>query len=233
MNGHECEFTLRHYCWVLERALASSFTILPLGESQRPALGNKQIILRHDIDFSVEDAHRMAVLEHQIGVHATYCVLLHSPTYNIGESASYEGIRSIHALGHEIGLHYDMSFFQAAGISPLDGIDSEIAFLSALLRQEIRSVSQHRPGTDGTFGGAVSRYTDAYDPRLCKEILYVSDSRRAWRAGCIHEYLDKADKIQVLIHPEWWEADKTLSRRETINRFQRERQNQIATALEE
>lgn len=233
MNGHICEFTLKHYRWLLEQALASSFTVLPLGESQELAPGKKQLILRHDIDFSVEDAYRMALLEHQMGVRATYCVLLHSPTYNIGERASYEGIRGIHALGHEIALHYDMGFFKAAGITPLRGINIEVAFLSELLGQEIRSVSQHRPATDGIFAGAASRYTDAYDPKLCKQILYVSDSRQTWRAGCLHEHLAKAEKMQVLIHPEWWEAEETQTRRETINRFIRERQNQIATALEE
>ncbi len=228
-----CEFTLKHYRQIIEQAQNSAFEIFPIRDAMKVVPGKKQILLRHDIDFSVEDAKRMALVEQEMGVCSTYYVLLHAPTYHIGDRAVYRDLLSIQKMGHEIGLHYDINFFEEATIDPMEGIEREAAFLGGLLGTTIVSVSQHKPGTDGFFTGVGSRFIDPYSAKLMKEIRYISDSKRVWRAGCVHELLETVPTIQLLVHPEWWEAGVSQTRRETIERMAHRCQNDVATLMEE
>lgn len=235
----ECGFTLRHWRQILEQALGLGFQILPLREAGRlevPAAGRRQMILRHDIDYSLEAALRMATLEQELGVTATYGVLLHSPTYNMGEGEALATVRAIAGLGHEIALHYDLAYFEAAGIAPREGIELEAQWLGRMAGGEIRSVAQHRPGTQGRragvremFGG---RLVDAYDEALTRRILYLSDSRRQWREGCVHEHLARATQLQLLVHPLWWDAVPGTTRRDVVRAVGASRTRAIEEALE-
>jgi hypothetical protein len=99
--------------------------------------------------------------------------LLHSSTYNIGESHTLSGLQQILEWGHEIVLHYDGSFFVAADLAPLDGIKMEADYLGGILRTKILSVVQHRPAVFGRVSAANAGFVDAYDPRLIKEIEYL------------------------------------------------------------
>ena len=233
MTGFQCEFTLAHYRAIIEDALADSFRILPLRDADTVAPGEKQIFLRHDIDFSVDSALRMATLEHELGVASTYCVLLHSPTYNIGEAETIRAIREIHRLGHEIALHFDLRFFEELGVSPPEGIRREAEQLGFLIGASVKSVAQHLPATHGQFGGVGDEFVDAYAPRLTKDIKYISDSRGRWRAGCAHEHLRSTKTMQLLVHPEWWSVESHLSQRDKISRIVESRQKEIAESMEE
>ena len=65
------------------------------------------VILRHDIDDSVECALKMAQIEAAEKVKSTYFVLLTSEFYNVASKANKEKILEIKELGHDIGLHFD------------------------------------------------------------------------------------------------------------------------------
>jgi hypothetical protein len=231
LTENQCEFTLTHYRAIIRDALANSFQILRLCDADLVKPGKKQIVLRHDIDFSVESALRLATVEHELGVAATYCVLLHSPTYNVGEADTIGLVREIQRLGHEIALHYDLRFFEDLDVSPAEGIRREAEHLGFLLGAPIMSVAQHLPATHGQFDGVGDKFIDAYAPRLTADIQYISDSRGRWRAGCVHEHLPTTNTMQLLIHPEWWVADSHMSQREKISSVVELRQKQIARAM--
>ena len=65
------------------------------------------VILRHDIDTSLEKAVELAKLEAQQGVRSTYFVLLSSGFYNVMSKGTREKIKEIQNMGHDIGLHFD------------------------------------------------------------------------------------------------------------------------------
>lgn len=67
----------------------------------------KSVILRHDIDTSLDKAVQLAKLEAELGVKSTYFVLLSSEFYNVMAKESREKIKEIQTAGHEIGLHFD------------------------------------------------------------------------------------------------------------------------------
>ena len=67
----------------------------------------KTVILRHDIDFSLEKALDIAKLENQLGVFSTFFILLSTDFYNINSIKSLEILKNIIRLGGKIGLHFD------------------------------------------------------------------------------------------------------------------------------
>ena len=68
-------------------------------------------ILRHDIDFDLVLAEKMATIEYENDIHSTYFILVGCETYNILSSANREILFNILKLGHEIGLHFDPTFY--------------------------------------------------------------------------------------------------------------------------
>ena len=79
----------------------------------------KYCVIRHDIEFSLDRAYKLAKIEQQLGVSSTYTVQLRNNTYN---ALSYKNIIIIHEikqLGHKIGLHICQEFFLLAYLKGL------------------------------------------------------------------------------------------------------------------
>lgn len=71
---------------------------------------SKDVFLRHDVDFSLDLTLPIAELEHKLGVRSCYYVLLSGP-YNPCSAASVNAMKKLREMGHEIGLHYDLSLY--------------------------------------------------------------------------------------------------------------------------
>ena len=68
---------------------------------------DKCVILRHDIDQSLEKSLEFAEFEKSLQVRSTYFILLTSDFYNIASLKNTRIITKIKRLGHNIGLHFD------------------------------------------------------------------------------------------------------------------------------
>lgn len=75
----------------------------------------KTVILRHDVDMSLEAALRMAMLEREMDIHSTYFILISSDVYNAFSKRSVEYIHKIKGAGHDIGLHFDEKKYEGDG----------------------------------------------------------------------------------------------------------------------
>jgi hypothetical protein len=183
----------------------------------------KCLILRHDIDFSLPAALRMAEQERETGVRATYFVLVRTEFYNPLSQAGLAALQKIAAFGHDIGLHFDAALYP-------DG-ESEAAakrecdLLAAALNRTVGVVSLHRPGAvqigeQDRVGGRIN----AYGPRYARAIGYCSDSRGAWTHGhpLDHAAVAAGRALQLLVHPFWWQAP-ALPPAERLRRFLAER----------
>ena len=170
-----CAFSLDHYCKIIENALTAGYSFQgfhqPISSSR-----NRILYLRHDIDVCLEEALDMANLEAELGVHATYLVLLNSPIYNLFAADSIEIIRQIQAKGHWIGLHIDpilLSNFDASRA------EKDILKLMRIYSSKIDIVpviSFHRP-TSMFLEKDFNCFISTYSKRFFKEIKYISDSR--------------------------------------------------------
>ena len=65
----------------------------------------KFCVLRHDIEFSIDRAHKLAKIEKELGVVSTYTVQVRNNTYNALSEKNIDLISKIRNLGHHIGLH--------------------------------------------------------------------------------------------------------------------------------
>lgn len=179
------------------------------------------VLWRHDVDVSPHRALALARIEREEGVRATYFVHLHSLFYNALELETLERFRDIAALGHDIGLHFDPRVHRAAMSS--QSIESAVRFEAGILREtmgvDVLAVSLHNPDLDDElsadqFGGLVNAYGRAIRERF----TYCSDSNGYWRHAPIAAVLQgEARRLQVLTHPEWWQAD-AMSPRQRIMR---------------
>jgi hypothetical protein len=90
------------------------------------------VYLRHDLDVCLEEALDMANLESELGVRATYFILVNSPLYNPLSQGSLEFVHHIQAKGHWIGLHIDLGLLSSFDISAEDDVLQLIRFGSSL-----------------------------------------------------------------------------------------------------
>ena len=178
------------------------------------------VILRHDIDMSIDKALEFARIESSMGAKSTYFVLLGTHFYNIAERSNREKITEIRDLGHDIGLHFDeLNYPEETDIEP--AIIEEAHIMEQLLGFQIRTVSMHRPSQktlDANFhlnGEIVNSYSDKY----FKSFKYLSDSRRRWRENVEDVIRSKAyPKLHILTHAFWYNKDE-LTLQESCKRF--------------
>jgi hypothetical protein len=198
-------FTYDAYIKFLE-LLRQNFRIIPFCEISKQH--DSFLILRHDVDASLEAALKMAKIEHKLGARATYFVLFSYKFYNLLERDDLATLREISKLGHEIGLHYDVATYEGYGQDLEETLESEIRLLERLLGRKVFSVARHNVSlmTGGDPFKNIKGYINAYDPELCRN--YVSDSCRSWFLKDLTRLLDFSyKKVQLLIHPFLWTED--------------------------
>ncbi len=155
------------------------------------------VILRHDIDLSLESSLLLAQAEAELKVEATYFILVTSPLYNCLSSSGQNRIREIQSLGFEIGLHFDLSLYQ----NPFLELEKEVGILSNIIRRSVRSISLHNPSVTGRYP-IFDGYINAYDKKFFSPDAYLSDSRMIFRQSP-YEFVKQAPckLIQLALHP--------------------------------
>jgi len=198
-------FSLELYAETLEKAKGLGYEFPTVSELKAGAHSrNRFLLLRHDIDVSPRYAHRMAELEHRMGVRSSYYVLLHSLYYNPAAPAHWGALRQIISMGFEVGLHYETDFFENRGIDPLEGVLHDVAALEHILQTKITSVSQHRPASSTFLEKLNEHFVDAYNHDLMHNVAYISDSGHKWRGKSLMDLLGETQRIHALIHPVTW-----------------------------
>lgn len=176
-----------------------------LGQAEKPLL-----LLRHDVDVSLERALDMARVEQEIGMPATYMVLAKAALYDFRAALNARLVRELRQCGHEVGLHFDI---EAEGVRPDASIEeiervleSARDGLAAVLGESITSFSFHRPIPRFLRGPlVVAEMVNGYAADLMSG--YISDSKANWRSGEPLPRLSAkpaVDVFQVLVHPIWW-----------------------------
>ncbi|MGO5115135.1 hypothetical protein ACTQ33_08910 [Candidatus Avoscillospira sp. LCP25S3_F1] len=179
------------------------------------------VILRHDIDYCLEDSLKLARLEAEMSVSSTYFVLLTSDFYNILSPKSLHILQELQQMGHEIGLHFDEKAYAESGSDEtIAHILQERDILSAALDTDIQCVSMHRPSkttleADLKIPGMVNSYGQTF----FHEFKYLSDSRHRWREPVLDILKAKSyDRLHILTHAFWYrETEETM--RDTVKRF--------------
>lgn len=179
---------------------------------------SKIIILRHDVDYSLERVLPIAELEAKHGVQSTYFVLLRGQFYNVLSDRGLAIIAKLVAMGHHIGLHFDETLYRDSDW--IAHILQEAKILKEATGVSINSVSMHRPSNQAlTKDWAIPGMQNAYSKVYFNNFKYLSDSRMHWREDVVTAIdSGKYNKLQILVHPFWY-REHPLTMRETINEF--------------
>ncbi len=191
---------------ILETA-SQNFIVTNFANHETAPRQNKPlIILRHDLDSGLAPAVEMVALERALGIRATYFVQLHSDFYDAVSFAGSRDLRRLVELGHEIGLHYDPTYYEAMGWDFRTGIARDLELLSAVTGCEAISVSRHLPllrHQKVDYPPQVRH--DAYDSKFINgQFKYLSDSNGIFREGCFCQHLSTRRDYCFLAHPIWW-----------------------------
>ena len=177
-----CGFTLEHYREILRAAREGGYRFAAFADS--PVDGD--LLLRHDIDLSLEAAIEMAELEAEEGATATYLLMTRSVFYNLASREGETALARFRELGHGVGLH---------AVHPHVDLDDRFDPV----------VAWHNPDPAfmaGLVEGAVNVMSEPWFSRD----HYRSDSNQHWRSGCPHDDLAAGSFpwLQLLTHPEIW-----------------------------
>lgn len=205
-NTNDEDFTLENYRELLKLAKLGWIIF----DYKNIDWDEKFIIWRHDIDYSLNCSLKLAKIEYEEGVKATYFVNPHSEFYNLAELTQHHIIKEILQLGHDLGLHFDAAFHGVKSELELsDLVAKESAYLQDLFGVNPTAFSFHNPVSENLecdadeYGGL----TNCYSSRFKKVVGYCSDSNGYWRFRRLKEVLKKQKdpRLQVLTHPGWWQ----------------------------
>lgn len=183
-----------------------------------PHIKPPYLILRHDVDFSIEAAASMAEIEYDLGVESTYCVLFSSKHYNLYEKNTLKRLKNIRKRGHEVALHYDLEAYTLYNQKLETVLTHELKSLETLTGAPVRSIVMHQPWRESfdPFNN-VSNIINSANPQLAE--LYVTDSYRAWyREYLLKLFSFKYDKVQLVIHASLW-TDNPTTWKEILERY--------------
>jgi hypothetical protein len=188
-----CAFDLGHYRELLDAARQGGYRFAFF--DREPSAGD--LLLRHDVDLSLDAALRVAELEAEAGAAATYFLMTRSVFYNLASPEGERTLARLRELGHRVGHH---ALHPHVDLD--DRFDSVVAWHNpdpAFMREPI----------DGAVNVMQAPW---FDPDH-----YRSDSNQHWRSGCPHEELatGRFEWLQLLTHPEIW-AYPGATMRETM-----------------
>lgn len=174
------------------------------------------VIMRHDVEFSLDRAHALSLVESKEDFTSTYFVQITNNSYNPFSKRNMELIQDMASRGHHIGLHYHTNG-QRDRVAVRDGVRDQLRIMSEMLGMKIDSYSFHRPvkeiyyydidipGTVNAYSPQFFTYAENVTEDTPVEVKYLADSKHRWNYGYPdYETLMRYPKVQILIHPFSW-----------------------------
>lgn len=183
---------------------------------------NSFVIMRHDVDMSLEYALKIAEIESSLDIKATYFLWLQSQFYNAFEESNKDIIKNIIDLGHNIGIHFDHSYYNVKNEKELTKYLSYDKYIfNKILNIDVKIFSFHNPN-EFTLKWKKNKYADlinTYSDIFYNEIAYCSDSNGYWIYERLEDVINKKkyNKLQILLHPEWWQEEVLSPRNRVLN----------------
>jgi hypothetical protein len=212
------EFTFKGYELFLKLAISNSFSFV--GFDDKFDNESKQILWRHDVEFSPFVALKMATIEAELGLKATYFFQLHGELYNTLEKEISLIVHKIKKLGHDIGLHFDSHYFDIKNEEELEKylrIDAD--YFNCIFNCEINTFSFHNTNAF-TLSLEKKKYAgllNVYSSYFKSNYSYCADSTGYWRYEPLEEVIKNPSitKLQVLTHDSMW-SDAPLPPRRRV-----------------
>jgi hypothetical protein len=206
------DYSLRSYAETLSAYREAGYAVTSF-EKYLAEPASKHMILRHDIDNSIEQALRVARVDAEQSCSSTFFLRVHARGYNLLSLPSLRIVREIESLGHEVQLHLEGGLSDWLGGDNLDWAERQKTVFEAATGRPLGGFSSHEPARMGGVEFAntlLERWREtvtyhAYEDRfMMPNMKYLSDSSGRWREGHFGMWVGKEDLMQVLTHPFWW-----------------------------
>jgi hypothetical protein len=177
------DFTLAKYDALCAALVLGNYRCMTHADFMQSGAGNQRIaLLRHDVDSRPGHAVKLATIERDHGLRATYYFRTR------GRAFDADAIRAIHGLGHEVGYHYE-TLTLAGGDVPqaLERFRADLALLRELA--PIRTASMHGSPLSRWDNRAIWQDASPADFDLIGEayrdidytaVVYLNDTGRTW-----------------------------------------------------
>ena len=217
---HFDDFTLDNYRRLVKLAKEQGFQFILHKDEFVPE--TKDVIWRHDVEFEPDIALKMAEIEHEEGVVASYFFQLHSPFYNLLNKYYSNIFNDIRKLGHLVGLHFDCHYWGIGDEKELDEyIKLDRDYLEHTFGVKIDTFSFHNTTSftqsclEYKYGGLINVYSSYFK----EHYSYCGDSLGYWRFDRLEDVLkdDKVQHLQVLTHDANW-SEEVLSPRKRFTK---------------
>lgn len=179
------DFTIQSYRQLLFAVQQAGYQIVTFEEYLTQSPTGKFIILRHDVDELAGNALRMAQVEHEMGIRATYYFRI------VKQSNCPDIIRQIAAWGHEIGYHYeDLSVAQGNHAKAIAAFGEHLDYFRQYY--PIQTICMHGSATSKFDNRTLWEHYELSDYGLKGEpylsldfdqIYYLTDTGYAWDGG--------------------------------------------------
>jgi hypothetical protein len=205
----QCNFTLKHYADTLALAKEKGYVFSKMKDYPQNIGHEKVIFKRHDVDIQMANALRLAKIEAELGIPATYFLRVHA-NYNPFSFEYYKVVKKLRELGHEIGLHHEADFAKLYDEDEKEMFWRARQVLELIIGEKIVGVAPHEPtrGTKLVDEKNMHEFEleyEAYSSHFFKDIKYIADSGGRWREGCMCEFIKReTPKLCILTHPLWW-----------------------------
>lgn len=205
-------FTLNYY----KHLFSKHPIILQVMDYQKHKTG---LILRHDVDLSLDIAYEFSRIEKKNSIVSTYYILITSDLYNPFSASNKEKIKTMLDEGFEIGLHFDPL---AYGNIPEKELEKkfydEIEIFESVFNFKIKSYSHHNPSIHGQYPN-YEGVINAYNTDIFSDECYISDSMFSFRCKDPGEFIEKSKHqlVQFLTHPVHYFSNAILSYENPIN----------------
>jgi hypothetical protein len=202
-------FSYKEYTEIIEN-IKKYFKIINYQEAKNLS---SYAIIRHDVEFSVQRAYNLALLEKSLGIKSTYFFQIRNNCYNTFSQENINLIKKIYNMGFNIGYHAHMG-----GLKNIKNIKNYITqdckIMSKILDININVFSFHRPKKEYLklnlkFPKLINAYQEEYftfteDLNLVNT-LYLADSNHQWKWGHpLKVNLSDYKSLQINFHPFSW-----------------------------
>ena len=207
------DYESKQFLLLLKGLRADRFSIISFEDYVKGNIDSEKVnvCLRHDVDISLPRAEKMARIQKEYDVQATYFFRLHAEKYTFEEATPL--IKQLTDDGFKIGLHYE-TLSQANGNreKAIKNLEEDIARLREVTPVSVVAAHGQKGYKNREIWADVDKdrlgVSSAYD---MKYDLYLSDAGGKRLRGKDGKYLfdriyeaKPGQIVQILIHPDWW-----------------------------
>lgn len=184
--GMEADFTIKIFSGLLEAFIKSGYSFVTVREYFERQLDNG-IMLRHDVDKRPYNALTLARIEQDFGIRGTYYFRIVAKSFNL------DVMKSISALGHEIGYHYeDLSMNNGNIEQSLSSFEKNLEKFRKYF--DVKTICMHGSPTSKFDNRDIWKTNDYKKFDLIGEpyldldferVFYLTDTGRGWNAKSV------------------------------------------------